>query len=387
MIRQAKYSLVILTLTLLCSQLSAQTGVQKLLKIVTTKKDSMVTRGVDRRYIDIPDQPWQVMLRGNISQTIVSMKTNGSVLNEEYDNDTRLVTRPTKKIGLKLGYRGCGFGYMVNVGGDKGSRLTFGATGKSYSLNVRFHSFENSHPDVDMASDLFDEEDMEEIKKVVLIDPIKVNTILADGYYLFNSRKFSYAAAYKQSAIQKRSAGSLMAGGMFNYTNIDYAANSNGDLIFLMHGLGSVKLWQGSVGLGYAYNWVPMRGLLVNVMAMPMLTLVNKLKAYAYETNIPEMMEDPMFWNDQISYDDWDKWYYENVHITPLGDETFNSGASIGFDGRVSITYNFGRYFLNVFGQFNNIRYHHNSTNGYLNDWFINTSVGLDFKCSFIINK
>jgi hypothetical protein len=103
-------------MTLFCSQLSAQGGVHKLLKKLSTKKDSMVVRGVDRRYIDIPDQPWQVMLRGNISQTIVSMKANGNVQNEDYDNDTRLVTRPTKKIGFKVGYRGCGFGYSVNVG-------------------------------------------------------------------------------------------------------------------------------------------------------------------------------------------------------------------------------------------------------------------------------
>jgi len=377
MIKQAQYALVILILTLLCSQMSAQTGVHKLLKKLSTKKDSMMVKGVDRRYIDIPDQPWQIMLRGNISQTIVSMKTSGSVLDEEYNNDTRLTTQPTMKVGLKVGYRGCGFGYMVNVGGDKGSRLTIGATGKSYSINVRINSFENSHPNIDMASDLLTEEDLEEMKKVKLIDPIHVNTVMADGYYLFNSRKFSYAAAYKQSVIQKRSAGSLMVGGMFNYTNIDYAADSNGDLIFLMHGLGRIKLWQGSVGVGYAYNWVPVRGLLVNVMAMPMLTFVNKLKAYGYETNIPEMMEDDMFWNDQISYEEWDKWYYENVRITPLGAETFNSGVSIGFNGRMSVTYNFGRYFLNVYGQFNNIRYHHNSSNGYLNDWFVNSSIGI----------
>lgn len=377
MMKQAKYSLVILILTLFCSQLPAQTGMSKLLKKATTKKDSMVVRGVDRRYIDIPDQPWQIMLRGNISQTIVSMKTNGSVRDEEYDNDTRLVTQPSKKIGFKVGYRGCGIGYMVNVGGNKGTRLTLGATGKSYSLNVRYHSFENSHPDIDMVSDLLTEEDLVEMKNVKLIDPIKVKTLLADAYYMFNGKKFSYAAAYKQSVIQKRSAGSLIVGGMFNYTDINYAADSNGDLIFLMHGLGRVKLWQGSVGVGYAYNWVPCRGLLINVMAMPMLTFVNKLKAYAYDTNIEDMMEDPMFWNNQVSYEEWDKWYYQNVRISPLGNETFNSGVSISFDGRVSVTYNFGRYFLNVFGQFNNIRYHHNSSHGYLNDWFVNSSIGI----------
>ena len=93
-----------------------------------------------------------------------------------------------------------------------------------------------------------------------------------------------------------------MAGLMYNYTHIDYATDLNGDLVYLMHGLGKVKLWQGSAGVGYAYNWVPARGLL---------------------------------------------------------------------------TYNFGRYFISAYGQFNNIRYRHQSTHGYLNDWFINTAIGI----------
>ena len=108
-----------------------------------------------------------------------------------------------------------------------------------------------------------------------------------------------------------------------------------------------------------------------------MLTFVNKLKAYGYATNIEELMEDPMFWNRDISYDEWDEWYYDNVHVTFMGDKTFNSGLSIGFDARMSLTYNLGNFFFSAYGQFNNIRYHHNSTKGYLNDWFINTSIGV----------
>ena len=43
----------------------------------------------------------------------------------------------------------------------------------------------------------------------------------------------------------------------------------------------------------------------------------------------------------------------------------------------MSVCYNFGRYFLNVFGQFNNNRYQHNDSHGYLNDWFANSSIGI----------
>ena len=357
-------------------QAMAQGNVFSLVRKLGTFIDSMSVRGVDRRYIDAPEKPWQLIVKGNVSQTIVSMRTQGSMMGEEYTVKPSLRTTPAQYVGLWAGYRGYGFGYTVNVGGDKGSYLTVGATGGAFGINVRFHSFENRSPNLNLETDLVEEKNKDEWGEVQLADPIRVRTVIADGYYMFNGKKFSYAAAYDQSVFQKRSAGSLMAGLMYNYTHIDYSSDSNGDLIYMMEGLGRVKLWQGSVGVGYAYNWVPVRGLLVNVMAMPMLTFVNKLKAFGYATNVEQLMEDPKFWDPDISNDDWDKWFYGSLHINPMGDQTFNSGMSIGFDGRVSLTYNLGRWFFNAYGQFNNIRYKHNSTTGYLNDWFVNTAIG-----------
>ena len=356
---------------------TAQGGLTTFVKKVGTMIDSMSVRGLDRSYIDAPEKPWQLIAKGNVSQTIVSMKSHGQLMGVDYTTQPYLSTSPSQYVGFWAGYRGYGIGYTVNVGGDKGSNLVFGATGGAYGINVRIHSFDNSNPSINLNSELLSEEEQETWDDVQLIDPIHVRTVIADGYYMFNGKKFSYAAAYDQSVIQKRSAGSLMAGLMYNYTRIDYATDLNGDLVYLMHGLGKVKLWQGSAGVGYAYNWVPARGLLVNVMLMPMLTLVNKLKAYAYDTNVPELMTDDRFWGEDISNEEWDEWFYSNVHITPMADKTFNSGISLGFDTRMAITYNFGRYFISAYGQFNNIRYRHQSTHGYLNDWFINTAFGV----------
>ncbi|QVJ82116.1 protein of unknown function [Prevotella sp. khp1] len=360
-----------------CGTATAQGGLTTFMKKVGTMIDSMSVRGLDRNYIDAPEKPWQLIAKGNVNQTIVSMNADGNILGVDYSARPYLKTQPSQYVGFWAGYRGYGIGYTVNVGGDKGSNLVFGATGGAYGVNVRIHSFDNSNPSINLNSELLSEEEQETWDDVQLIDPIHVRTVIADGYYMFNGKKFSYAAAYDQSVIQKRSAGSLMAGLMYNYTHIDYATDLNGDLVYLMHGLGKVKLWQGSAGVGYAYNWVPARGLLVNVMLMPMVTFVNKLKVFAYATNVPELMTDERFWGDDISNEEWDEWFYSNVHITPMGDKTINSGISLGFDTRMSVTYNFGRYFISAYGQFNNIRYRHQSTHGYLNDWFINTAIGI----------
>ena len=360
-----------------CGTATAQGGLTTFVKKVGTMIDSMSVRGLDRNYIDAPKKPWQIIAKGNVNQTIVSMNADGNILGVDYSARPYLKTQPSQYVGFWAGYRGYGIGYTVNVGGDKGSNLVFGATGGAYGVNVRIHSFDNSNPSINLNSELLTEEEQKTWDDVQLIDPIHVRTVIADGYYMFNGKKFSYAAAYDQSVIQKRSAGSLMAGLMYNYTHIDYATDLNGDLVYLMHGLGKVKLWQGSAGVGYAYNWVPARGLLVNVMLMPMVTFVNKLKVFAYATNVPELMTDDRFWSEDISNEEWDEWFYSNVHITPMGDKTINSGISLGFDTRMSVTYNFGRYFISAYGQFNNIRYRHQSTHGYLNDWFINTAIGI----------
>lgn len=360
-----------------CEAATAQGGLTTFMKKVGTMIDSMSVRGLDRNYIDAPKKPWQIIAKGNVNQTIVSMNADGNILGVDYSARPYLKTQPSQYVGFWAGYRGYGIGYTVNVGGDKGSNLVFGATGGAYGVNVRIHSFDNSNPSINLNSELLSEEEQKTWDDVQLIDPIHVRTVIADGYYMFNGKKFSYAAAYDQSVIQKRSAGSFMAGLMYNYTHIDYATDVNGDLVYLMHGLGKVKLWQGSAGVGYAYNWVPARGLLVNVMLMPMVTFVNKLKVFAYATNVPELMTDDRFWSEDISNEEWDEWFYSNVHITPMGDKTINSGISLGFDTRMSVTYNFGRYFISAYGQFNNIRYRHQSTHGYLNDWFINTAIGI----------
>lgn len=369
--------LAILVALSLCGQLAAQSSVSTFIKKVGTFIDTMSVKGVDRRYIDIPKEPWQLIVKGNVSQGELSMETKGSIIGYNYEAIPHMKTEPSQYVGLWAGYRGYGLGYTTNVGGDDGGYLTFGATGGAYGINVRIHTFRNDHPDLDLNSDLIPEEDEEDRNEVQLGSPIKVRTVIADAYYLFNGKRFSYCAAYDQSVIQKRSAGSLMAGAMYYYGHVNYADHSNGDLIYLMQGLGRVKMWQGSVGVGYAYNWVPVRGLLINAMAMPMLTMVNRIKTYGYDTNVYELMAELNFTNDDISSDEGEDWFHSNLHITPIGEETFNSGMTVNFDARLSLTYNFGRYFVNAYGQFNNIRYRHEESHGHLNDWYVNTSIGI----------
>ena len=54
-----------------CGQIMAQGGVGSLLKKVGTFIDSMSVRGVDRSYIDAPEKPWQLIVKGTIEQSCI----------------------------------------------------------------------------------------------------------------------------------------------------------------------------------------------------------------------------------------------------------------------------------------------------------------------------
>lgn len=93
----------------------AQGGVTTFLKKVGDGIDSMSIRGVDRRYIDMPKNPWQLIVRGNVNQSVVNMKTSGSISGEEYMVNPRLRTSLSQYAGVWIGYRGYGLGYTTNV--------------------------------------------------------------------------------------------------------------------------------------------------------------------------------------------------------------------------------------------------------------------------------
>lgn len=360
------------------------------LRKVGTFIDSMSVSGVDRRYIGSPEKPWQVILKGNISQTDLKMRSMVD-FNDIFPDmsvywlwEPHIMTVPSTYVGLWAGYRGYGLGYSVNVGGDKGTNLTFGAMGGRYGLNIRIHRFETDETTIRFQADAFGEHyDLEESGR--LDAPVNVRTLIADGYYLFNGKHFSYAAAYDQSVIQLRSAGSLLVGGMYYYSHMNYSQPRNAYFINVMNDIGRVKQWQGSIGVGYAYNFVPAKGWLISAMGMPMLTFYNRIKIWHYDSNLSDFEEDDeamyeKFDTGEISREEYDAWWeqtLDKMNVWERDHSAHHSNIRFNHDARLSLTYQWDRYFFNVYGQFNNFQYGHQDASGRLNDWFVNASIGI----------
>ena len=343
---------------------------------VKTLIDSSAVATVDRSYIEQPKQEWAIEARTTLNQATLKMV---STWEDPVDGNTNLWAKSKNGLstsaGLWLGYRGYGFGYSKEFGQTSGSTLSFGAMGGSFGINMRISSYHSDMPDLYIDGEKlssYDEDDR-------LEDPIKVRTLFLDGYYMLNGKHFSYAAAYDNSLIQKRSAGSVVVGGMYCHSRADYSADSNWLLTALMEGVGKVKFTQGSIGAGYAYNWVPARGWLVSAMAMPMLTLYNRTTEYMYDFDLvnPNVKD----W-DTLSEDEAVEWLCdEDTKIVTVDErkETSNNKVKLNFDARLSVVYNFDRWYLRVYGHYNQFRYGNDFVSGRVTDWTANASLGFRF--------
>lgn len=87
--------------------------------------------------------------------------------------------------------------------------------------------------------------------EIILHPDVFVRQIGAEAAYLFNSKQFSAKAAFEQSEIQKRSAGSWVLGGGFYYDRIGDDKDAQGERARI-----HINNLQLGVKGGYVYSWV-----------------------------------------------------------------------------------------------------------------------------------
>ena len=363
-----------------------------ILRRLATFIDSLAVRGIDRRYLEASERPWQVILQGNVNQSSLRLTATTphaeqmfSFMKGDMTWEPHVKMSPAAYAGLWAGYRGYGLGYSWNVAGDNGRILTAGITGGSYGVNLRIHWFDSDTPDIHFSgsalTDITPQGELvytpfEYTEKVEMNSPITTRTLFLDAIYLFNGKRCSYSAAYDQSILQRRSAGSLLAGAMYFHSTTRFDVDANADFILLMNDMGCIKSWQASIGAGYIYNWVPAKGLLVSAMAIPMVTFYNHHKTWRYDSNL----KDQVLVDGLDTFENFDE---SNYRIRPADNDAVvstNSSAKFNFDARLSVTYQWAdRYFVSAYGQFNRFRFDISEFSARLTDWYVNASMGVRF--------
>lgn len=357
--------------------------------------DSAAKKKVDPRYIEVPAKPWRVILR--YKNAAFDVDYNNSIIDpsssERADWQLRFEPPMTSSVGIWAGYRGTGLSIAKSLKKKEGTTFSFSTTGTKYGFNLRFRlyeiekvSFNATYYENDKTIDHVEEEGY-------MPSPVKIGSLYLNGYYVFNGRRYSQAAAYNQSVIQRRSAGSFLVGATWYMSSFDFAKTDNAPFIVLGHNVNYIQINQVNIGLGYGYNFVPFRGFVINAMAMPTLSAYNRVKTKKYHSNFKivggeDEIDDYGEWNHQthtwangkvekpLGLDDNSDWLDK---IELWGEESETSYGKIQFnvDLRLGIAYNWSNYFIGLQAQLNQFSYKKDLCKVNIFDAYARLSLGI----------
>lgn len=257
------------TLTATLLLISFEAGAQIIDKTVEVSKKTVSAIGgildrqqqkfltkVDTNYIGNYRYPWRGMLMYNAS--------NYSTRTTMDDISMRLYTSATHRFTIGIGYQGLALNYSYRAGKNRQTEAGILAYGRAVGFEMKLYSSNRIHLSFrNKAGE----------KAVMTLDGYRFSSVLIDGYWALNPRRFSFPAALSQSKRQKRSAGSILIGGAISvdlFSIEDQEEVPQGEV--LNEGNAQYLL-----GAGYGYNWVPGNGrLLVHASLIPMVILGDK---------------------------------------------------------------------------------------------------------------
>ena len=237
------------------------------------RADSLLTQNyfkgnVDTAYIQRPTTKWTVTARMNVSGA--RMEAIGIDNGQHFKSEMEANRKSTISVGAS--YLGFTLSAALNpaklMGKYRDYELNFNSYGRRFGFDVIYqdaHNFTGWH-------------DHEGMERIMLSDGmLKVKTLNLNAFYIFNSRRFSYPAAFSQSYIQRRSAGSflLAASGMAQRSSLDWDQEMQ------------LKIVNVGLGAGYGYNYVPNKGWLLHISALPTFIVYSNTSMTFGDNRIP----------------------------------------------------------------------------------------------------
>ncbi len=241
---------------ILCLMLSVCGNMQaQKVKNFISKGDSLLSvryhRGkFDTAYIMRPKTKLTLTGRFNVSGSAIELwgKDAGADFHSQVTSDWKT----TLSVGVN--YMGVGIFLAVNpakmMGKYKDLELNFTSYGNRWGFDIAYQNAKYFNGWY---------EESGKGRMGIPNDMLSMKTLNVNAYYAFNHRKFSYPAAFSQTYIQRRSAGSFLLGlsGQAQWTK------TKGDFESFLRGLNV------GVGAGYGYNWVPGRRWLLHLSTIP----------------------------------------------------------------------------------------------------------------------
>ena len=241
----------------------------------------------DTTYIGRPNCKWTIKLR---TMTLMQeFNTKGEFEGTTFESNLSTGLKP--KLNIQVGYMGIalagGISFNKLKGGqDRDFDIKLNMYGKKFGFEIGLSGIESLHgnykfdiPGWNVMPVIYDND--------TIYIPLPLDFDVPEGkvsqavfnfnfYYAFNNKKFSYPAAFTQMFLQKKSAGSILAGGEIHANVINIGDTLTDDELFRLR---NVTL---GIGVGYGYNLVLPYNWLIHASALPYLVILSKSEVRNY---------------------------------------------------------------------------------------------------------
>ncbi len=222
--------------------------------------------GTDHEYVVGTGRRWKVRLVNDNWTDAYSMELG-------QDMKIQMLSEPYSNAGIYLQYMAVSIGYNIDLTNVIGNRpinhkkMNFGFSCARFNAELTYS--ENTGGTYLRTFGDYDHGRF--FKK--FFPGLVMRNLTVDAYYFFNNRRYSYGAAYGFAKIQKRSAGSIIAGFSYAYQDVDmdlsllppellpYLTIPERDYKFRYNDY--------SLLVGYGYNFVVSPHVLINLTALP----------------------------------------------------------------------------------------------------------------------
>lgn len=244
-----------LLLSIVVMLLALPVGAQEKKQSFFKRIDSLLTKryrssNIDTAYVIRPQTKWRIAARVNFSGSMI--ETEGMDNGEHFRSEIKADYKTT--VSLAVSYMGVTLSAALNpaklLGKYHDYELNLTSYGKRFGFDFSYQDAKNfsGWRETDGVGRFDLPEDM-----------LVVKTYNANAFYNFNHRRFSYPAAFSQSYIQRRSAGSFQLAASIMGQHGTYKGEQEFDY----------KLTNIGIGAGYGYNFVPTKKWLLHISALP----------------------------------------------------------------------------------------------------------------------
>lgn len=221
------------------------------------KADSLLERRysntkTDTAYVTKPKTSWT--LRTQMNTYGSSIEAEG-VRNGEQTFKSELHADYKTTLSFGAGYKGLSLSVSINPKSLVGKSTDYEFNLTSYGNRIGFElAFQRAKTFEGWFDDGTQKVDIPQ-------GHVKQNTVLFNGYYALNHRRFSYPAAFTQSYMQRISQGSWLLGLSAQTLGLTVSEQEDDDF--------KLRVTEIGIGGGYAYNFVLRHNWMLHISSLP----------------------------------------------------------------------------------------------------------------------